>query len=202
MPEIPEYVTQILNTAWGVILLALGISFIYKFFQAAIFGKLTYWTGIDNYGITPVWFTFKPLARAATPFFCHLPYGKDSLITTIQQIWVHFFSIFFFAAAVVCVTWGADTLGLPGASTVNYVLSGGRTDMPPIIRYKPRTKKGKLRVIPYTFPIVKRAEKTVFKAATTKIPFDRAKSLNEFERRGQNVEEYTKIGEDWFKDDD
>ncbi|MBI4533171.1 MAG: hypothetical protein HY711_04415 [Candidatus Melainabacteria bacterium] len=132
------------------VLIVVGLSFTYKAVLAIFWGRTVYWHG------------FLPITLIS-PFLIHLPPGKNSLIKTAQCWWVHVIlgPIFFFVAMALLVT-GTDTLGLPGAETVNYIMTFGRTNVPAAIVYDKHTG--------YKFPIVGRAGKTIFKLLTNPVP--------------------------------
>ncbi len=190
--ELPETFWQAIKLVSGFGLIILGFSFAWKFVQAAFVGKVAYWSGLEKFG-----FLFSPITLFISPLLIHLPYDpKKSLIHVRQQLWVHLvFGPVFFMLALMFVTAGVDTLGLPGATTLNTVLTLNNPSVPPVILYAPPMS--------YRFPFLKKATRTVFKALTIRIPEDKANSYNVYERQGKDVEIYSQ-GEknDWLYEDE
>lgn len=145
---IPE---PILRTSLGVFLVLLGLSYAYRFLLAALWGKMWYWKG------------FLPIT-IVSPLFIHFPPGKNSLIHTKQDWWVHIVlgPIFFFAS-VGCLAAGADQLGYDGTNKVNNLVQSGveffgHKGIEPFITYSPTQG--------YRFPILDRSSKQVIKTLT------------------------------------
>lgn len=105
---------QSLDLFIGTLIVILGISFTYKFYQATLLGKCTYWTG------------FLPIT-AISPWLTHIPStSKRSLTKTAQGLWVHLLmGPIFLICAVLCFAAGTEIMGLPGINTLNWVLTGG-----------------------------------------------------------------------------
>jgi hypothetical protein len=163
----------------GVLLMLLGLSFGYKFFMASMMGKMTYWAGLEQFG----WY-FAPMTILVTPLFVHTPPKSTNLIKTKTAGWIHLvWGPVFFLLSLMMLVAGADYLGLPGTQCMNMVLTCGRTDVPPAIIYQPPFS--------YKFPIIKRARKTIFKILTADIKMDKNKSMNSYERNGQDVSQYS-----------
>src|ERR1700677_3291640 len=98
----------------GVLLMVLGISFIWKAFQAMIKGRVKYWDGFLPFTII-------------SPWIVHLPAGKNSLIKWNEGLWVHLImGPLFMFSAILCICAGADLTTLPGTATLNLVLNGGK----------------------------------------------------------------------------
>jgi hypothetical protein len=68
---------------------------------------------------------------------------------------------------------GADYIGLPGTQFMNFVLTCGRSDIPPAITYQPP--------FTYKFPILKKARRTLLKLVTSDIYMDKKQQLNPFD---------------------
>jgi hypothetical protein len=190
--ELPDTFWSAARLVGGFAMFCLGVSFTWKFFQAAFLGKMAYWSGLEKFG-----FLFIPITWFISPLLIHLPYDtKKTLIAEHQQVWVHLvFGPVFFVAALMFMTSGADLMNLPGSTSLNTILTLGRSDVPPCIVYSPPFN--------YRFPFVKKATKTVIKALTIKIPEDRTKSYNAFEQRGDvDTSQYSKVGGDIFYEDD
>jgi len=133
-------------TIIAIVCIALGVSFAYKFIQAAFFGKTQYWEG------------FLPIS-IISPFFIHLPAGKNSIIKTAHNGSVQIvLSPIFFLTTLVLLATGAAQMGMPGTESINSVLTLGRTDAPAAITYDKATG--------YHFPIVDRTVKAFYKVLT------------------------------------
>lgn len=190
--ELPETFWQAIKLVGGFALIILGCSFAVKFVQAAFVGKVAYWSGLEKFG-----FLFSPITLFISPLLIHLPFDpKKSLIRVRQQLWVHlFFGPVFFMLSLMFVTAGVDMMGMPGATTLNTVLTLNNPSVPPVILYAPPFQ--------YRFPFLKKATRTVFRALTTRIPEDKKNSYNAYERQGHDVENYTKHEHnDWLDEDE
>ena len=94
--------------------MVLGVSFIWKAFQAMIKGRLKYWDG------------FLPFTLIS-PWTLHLPTSKNSLVKETEGLWVHLLmGPLFMFSAILCICAGADLANLPGTATLNLVLNGGK----------------------------------------------------------------------------
>lgn len=188
--ELPDTFWHSLTLVGGFSLFCLGVSFAWKFFNAAFLGKVAYWSGLEKFG-----FLFAPITLFISPMVIHLPYDtKKSLIHERQQLWVHLvFGPVFFVAALMCLTSGSDLMGLPGSTSLNTVLTLGRHDVPACIVYSPP--------FTYRFPFAKKATKVILKALTTKVP-QRKEDGNAYAQQGVDVENYSKGPfDEWFEDD-
>lgn len=196
--EIPDTLWSSLRLVGGFGLFVLGISFAWKFYNAAFLGKVVYWSGLEKFG-----FAFMPITVFLSPMICHLPYDKkNSLIHTRQELWVHLvFGPVFFVSALMCMTSGSDAMGIPGSTSLNTVLTVGRHDVPACIVYTP---PGTTQFIgSYKFPFVRKATKTILKALTIKVPEDKKNSYNAYEQGGTDLDQYSKVtGSEWFEDDE
>jgi hypothetical protein len=182
----------------GFTMFCLGVSYFWKFFQAAFLGKISYWSGLEKFG-----FLFLPITYFISPLLIHLPYDpKKSLIAEKQQLWVHLvFGPVFFVLALMCCTSGADLMNLPGSTSLNTILTLGRTDVPPCIVYTPPFPGHPIG--DYRFPFIKKATRTVIKALTLKIPMDKKDSYNAYDQRADvDTEQYSKFGPSIFYDED
>jgi hypothetical protein len=160
----------------GVLLIVLGVSFGYKFFQASMFGKVTYWAGLEK-----VHWLFVPVTVFLTPVFVHTPAKENNLIKTRTAGWVHlFWGPIFFLTSLMLMVSGADLLKLPGTQAMNWLLTGGRSDIPPAITYQP-PPPGALKLGEYKFPFLKRVRRTVFKLITADVFLDEKKKANPFD---------------------
>ena len=186
---IPPELQDPLQIAGGVLLMALGCSYAYKFFQASVFGKYLYWDGLRPFG----WY-FAPLTMFITPLMVHGKPSEKNLLKSKSAGWVHlFWGPAFFLASLMCLVSGADLAHLNGSQAMNFIVTcGNRPDIPPAITYSPPFN--------YRFPLLKKAGKKVFKILTADIKTDKSKSINALERSGRNVEAYTKT--QWDQDDD
>ncbi len=170
MPEIPDSMKPALSIVGGACLLLLGLSFLWKAYQAGFSGKVRVWTGLENFG-----FLFVPIT-ILTPLVTHLPSDeKKGLIQTRQGPWYSMiYAPGFILLALMFMTAGADQLGLPGSRTMNTVLTFGRTDVPPAITYSPPFR--------YNFPVMKKAGKRIFIFLNTRLymdPKERASGVQE-----------------------
>ena len=161
------------HVLFGLFLIVLGISFGWKFIQASFLGKVNYWGGIEK-----VHWLFHPITIFVTPIFVHTPPSAKNLIKTRQAGYVHlFWGPIFFLTSLMLLVSGADFLGLPGTSAMNFVLTCGRSDIPPAITYQPP--------FTYKFPILKKARKTVIRLLTADILFkDKDKTTNLYSIKG------------------
>ena len=182
--QLPHEVVLVL----GFLIFVVGAVYAIKFFHASVTGKVAYWVGLEPFG----WY-FVPITILVTPFFCLAQPSDKTLIRWKSAAWVHlFWGPVFFLASLMCLTAGADFMGFPGSRVMNTVLTFGRLDIPPAIVYTPP--------FGYKFPIIKKARKVVFRFLTQDIKTDPKKSLNNFERMGQNVDKYSNA--DWDDDDE
>lgn len=190
--ELPENFWKALTLVGGFTMFVIGISFAYKFVQAAFTGKVAYWSGLEKFG-----FLFFPITVFISPMLIHLPFDpKHSLCKWRQELWVHlFFGPIFFVSALMFMTSGADLMGLPGSTSLNAILTLNRSDVPPCIVYSPPFN--------YRFPFVKKATRTVLKALTIRIKEDKKDAYNAFTQRGDvDVEDYSKNEySEWFEDE-
>jgi hypothetical protein len=133
-----------LELAIGMAIILLGLSFAYKTYQASILGKCTYWTG------------FLPLT-VISPWITHLPASsKRSLTKTAQGLWVHMvMGPIFLVCSVLCFAAGAELMGLPGISTLNYILVGGNSGRAAAVAFNKHTG--------YRFPFLERSGETLGK---------------------------------------
>jgi hypothetical protein len=185
--EIPSDLQQPLQIVGGLVVFGIGLSFAWKTYQAAFNGKVRMWTGLEKFS-----FIFVPLTLLITPFFCHFPSDpKRSLIQTRQQGWVHlYWGPMFLLATLAFLTCGMDMMGLPGSAGMNFVLTGGRNDVPRAIVYDPPFS--------YKFPILKKVTKRVVKFLTHKVP--EGKAYNEL-KKGRGYSEVNDP-DSLFTDDD
>ncbi|MBY0358945.1 MAG: hypothetical protein K2W82_13150 [Candidatus Obscuribacterales bacterium] len=166
---LPPEAIPALQMVGGAVVFIIGAIYAYKFFQAAIFGKVNYWAGLEQFG----WY-FAPLTTFITPLFCFTPDNGKSLIRTRHAAWVHLlWSPVFFLLGLAFMVAGADFMGLPGSSAMNAILTLGRNDVPPAITYAPPFS--------YKFPFLKKVRKSLFKLVTTDIPWDKKNALLEEE---------------------
>ncbi|MFN8555011.1 MAG: hypothetical protein U0103_26375 [Candidatus Obscuribacterales bacterium] len=93
----------------GILLMVLGVSFIYKAYQAGIQGRLMYWEG------------FLPFTLIS-PFLLHLPAGKRSLVKPAEGLWVH---------AVMAPIFRSDRHPLAGSRSRLHGLPGVATSTGP-----------------------------------------------------------------------
>jgi hypothetical protein len=127
--------------AIGVCLMVLGLSFAYKFYLAAVLGRLSYWTG------------FLPIT-IVSPFLVHVPGSKRSLVRKTQGLWVHLLmGPVFLIVSALCLTAGAEFCGLPGLLTLNYILRGGDESKPYPVTFNKHTG--------FTFPLLEKSSKTI-----------------------------------------
>lgn len=155
IPQMSEPVALVV----GIFLMVLGVSFIYKAYQAGIQGRLMYWEG------------FLPFTLIS-PFLLHLPAGKRSLVKPAEGLWVHaVIAPIFGVIGILLLAAGADYTGLPGVATLNVAMNGfkwGRSDS---VVFNRRTG--------YTFPIIPRAGKQLAKIFGGKIHEDEDKKYSQ-----------------------
>lgn len=186
---IPPELQDPLQIAGGVLLICLGVSYAYKFYQASVLGKYTYWDGLRPFG----WY-FAPLTILITPLLVHGKPSEKNLLKTKTAGWVHlFWGPAFFLFSLMALVSGADLAHLNGSQFFNWVVTcGNRPGIPPAITYHPP--------FTYKFPLLKKAGKKVFKILTADIKTDKSKSINALERSGVDVEKYSKT--QWDQDED
>jgi hypothetical protein len=133
-----------LDLAIGMVIVILGISFTYKFYQATLLGKCTYWTG------------FLPITMIS-PWLTHIPStSKRSLTKTAQGLWVHLLmGPIFLICAVLCFAAGTEIMGLPGMNTLNWVLNGGNTGRATCVAFDKHSG--------FRFPFLKRSSEVIGK---------------------------------------
>jgi hypothetical protein len=131
-----------LDLALGMIIIILGISFTYKFYQATLLGKCTYWTG------------FLPVT-IISPWLTHIPSrSKRSLVKTAQGLWVHLLmGPIYLICAVLCFAAGTEIMGLPGVNSLNWVLAGGNLGHPSCVAFDRRNG--------FRFPFLVRTNETL-----------------------------------------
>ena len=186
---IPPELQDPLQIAGGVVLMCLGVSYAYKFFQASVMGKYIYWDGLRPFG-----WMFAPFTILITPLLVHGKPTDKNLIREKTAGWVHlFWGPAFFLASLMCLVSGADLAHLQGSQAMNYVVTcGNHPGIPRAITYHPP--------FTYKFPLLKKAGKKVFLILTADIKTDKSKSINALERKGVNVEAYSKT--QWDQDED
>jgi hypothetical protein len=144
-------------TALGLLVAAIGFSFLYKGWNALVLGRIHYWSG------------FLPLSLIS-PFLIHLPAGKNSLVKKKEGLLCHMLvGPLFFLIALPCLVLGADLLGLGGTRFANLVLNAGNTAKAPAITYS--------RPLDYHFPIVGRSESRFQQILGQKMPEDPSRRL-------------------------
>lgn len=172
----PEF-SPAMKVVGGALLFLIGVSYGYKFVRASFLGKVNYWSGFDHFG-----WIFAPFTMLVTPFLCHTPANGKTLIKTKDAAWVHLlWGPVFFMSSLMCMVAGADFMGLPGTSAMNYILTFGRMDVPPAITYSPP--------FTYKFPFLANAQKTILEMATTKMDWDDTKYgvLDKSKKANNNV---------------
>ncbi|MBX9669697.1 MAG: hypothetical protein K2X93_18890 [Candidatus Obscuribacterales bacterium] len=151
---------QIPQPVWlviGGLLIILGLSFCYKAWNATVLGRAHYWSG------------FLPFTLVS-PWLIHLPPGERSLIKVKEGLLCHMFiGPLFFVTALPCLIVGADLVGLPGTSSLNFIVNGGDKGKPSAITYSPP--------LTYAFPIAHVAGKKINKIFQTQIDEDPKKKL-------------------------
>lgn len=164
----------------GLLLLALGGSFFYKFCQASFIGKVSYWTGLEQFG-----WLFAPLTTLVTPLLCHTPPSDKTLIRAKTAAWVQlFWGPIFFLLSIMFMTAGADFVGgavskgeaRPGSQAMNWLLTFGRPTEQAIVYVPP---------FGYKFPILKKVRKIVFTFLTLELPVDKSKEFEQT-RKGRS----------------
>src|SRR5258708_2648926 len=137
----------VISMTAGILLMLLGISFIYKFYIAAVRGKILIWRG------------FLPFTLVS-PLFTHFPPGKRSLIVYKEGTWVHIIMApLFLVISILCFAAGADLTGLPGTPILNRVINGGKELGPSSIVFD--------KHFGYRFPIIARAGDKLYKLFTS-----------------------------------
>lgn len=130
-------IDQMPHVVWvavGALLVVLGLSFVYKAYDAAVLGRVYYWSG------------FLPISLIS-PWFVHLPPGRNSPIKTKEGLLGHaLVGPLFFCTALAFLVAGTDLLGWNGSKFVNNLLSHGDKSQPPAISYSPP--------LHYSFPLL------------------------------------------------
>ena len=106
--------------AAGALLIVLGLSFVYKGWQATVMGRCHYWSG------------FLPFTLIS-PWFIHIPPKENSLVKTREGLLCHMFiGPLLFLTAVFCLILGFDMVNLKGMGTeaANFILSAGNSSKP------------------------------------------------------------------------
>jgi hypothetical protein len=165
----------------GILLIALGLSFGYKFFTASFLGKVNYWGGLEK-----VHWLFHPITLFVTPFLVHFPPKTTNLIKVRSAGYVHLlWGPVFFLVSLMLMVSGADFLGLPGTKAMNFVLTCGRPDIPAAITYQPPTSEWAIGT--YKFPILRKAKRVVFRLLTQDIQISKNKAINPFAESGKKA---------------
>lgn len=121
--------------AFGLVVLVLGISYMYKGWNACVLGRFNYWSG------------FLPITMIS-PWLTHLPPGKRSLIKRKEGMLAHMFvGPSFFICGLLCICAGCDFVNLPGTKTLNLILNGGDPNKPTAVSFDENTGR-------YAFPIL------------------------------------------------
>lgn len=129
---------------FGFLVFVMGISFLYKGWNACVLGRFYYWSG------------FLPLTMIS-PWMTHLPPSKRSLIKKKEGMLAHIFiGPSFFLCAVLCLCAGSDLMGWPGTKTLNLVLNGGDANKPTAVSFDENTGR-------YTFPILTKSGGKLYK---------------------------------------
>ena len=186
MNMIPPEMIEPLKMVGGFLLIMLGFSYGYKFYQASFYGRVAYWSGLEDFGVWNLFsWVFIPITNFLTPLLVHGQSKESNLIKTKTAGWIHlFWGPVFFLLSLLFVVAGADFMGLPGTRLMNIVLTCGNPAVPPAITYSPP--------FTYKFPILKKARKQLFKILTADIYVDKNKSLNAWEKRGDiDLKEYS-----------
>lgn len=149
--------------AWyviGALFVLLGLSFVYKGWNATVLGRIHYWSG------------FLPFTLIS-PWLIHIPPRdvKKSLVKQREGLLCHMFiGPLFFMTAMPFLILGADLLSNGnGTSFANLVLNAGDKSKPAAIIYKPP--------VFYSYPIAGRAGKKIEKIFQTQIYEDENKKL-------------------------
>jgi len=124
----------------GVVLIFLGCSFACKLYLAGAEGRISYWSGFVPFSII-------------SPFLLHLPAGKHSPVRQVHALWVYFIMApIFLICSALCLAAGAEYFGLPGVSTLNWIIKCGKDTPPVAITFD--KKSG------YRFPLIPRVGTT------------------------------------------
>ena len=133
----------------GVISILLGLSFLYKFWNAFIMGRCHYWDG------------FLPIT-IISPWFIHTKPKKNTLIKTKYGLICHaLVGPLFFVTAVPLLVLGFDIVGMKGTDCTNYVLNVGNSGKGPAIVYS--------APVNYHFPIVDSSKGRIVEILNTQI---------------------------------
>jgi len=145
------------DTLIAIVCIVFGLSFAYKAAVAIFLGRTLYWAG------------FLPIT-VFSPFFCHLPPGKNSLVKENRAWYVHvLLGPIFLLTSLFLLATGSDIFGLPGTQTLNQLLTLGKHDVPPAIVYEKGTG--------YKFPILVKAGDTIYKFLTSPLEMNPEKRL-------------------------
>lgn len=149
--------------AWyviGALFVILGLSFVYKGWNATVLGRIHYWSGFLPFTIISPWLIHIPpkdpkksLVKQREGLFCHMVIGP----------------LFFLTAAPFLVL-GSDLItNGNGTNFANLVLNAGDKSKPAAIIYKPP--------VFYSLPIAGRAGKKIEKIFQSQIYEDESKKL-------------------------
>jgi hypothetical protein len=135
----------------GVILILLGLFYLFRMYQALVKGKVTYWAG------------WAPVTLIS-PWICLVNANPKSLVKSKEGMWVHLFM----AALAICA--GLDLIGLPGVSYLNDAFGGAHG--PKAITFSLRNG--------YNFPFIGKAVVNFGKAmASGQMGVDKEKQMYE-----------------------
>ncbi len=134
----------ILKFGLGLVVIALGLSYIWKGWLAMVLGRNWYWSG------------FVPITMIS-PWLIHMPPGKRSLVKTKEGMLAHMvIGPSFMFCAILCICAGTDLVGLPGTKTLNLVVNGGNQAAPTSISFDENTGR-------YAFPIITKTWSKVYR---------------------------------------
>jgi hypothetical protein len=96
----------------GVLLILLGLFYLFRMYQALVKGKVTYWAG------------WLPITLIS-PWTCFVNAHPKSLVKAKEGMWVHLvMAPLFLISAALAICAGLDLVGLPGTSYLNDAFGG------------------------------------------------------------------------------
>ncbi len=113
-----------LGIGLGVVLMLLGLGYLFKAYVAIAQGRFWYWSGFLPLTIISPWLIFNPPDDRKANAIAKV---KDTIFAPI------FFGPVFTILSVLCLSAGGDLANLPGTATTNKVLTSWTSDKTPVI---------------------------------------------------------------------
>lgn len=118
------FMSEQLGVGLGVVLMLVGLGYLFKAFIAIGQGRLWYWTGFLPLTLISPWLIFNPPNERK----------EKSLSKVKEALWVPlFFGPMFLFCSFCCLVAGADLANLPGSKMTNNFLTSWTSDKTPIV---------------------------------------------------------------------